>query len=406
MKTYASIKKDPQIFKFSMYGFLKNLKFFEPYLIIYLLSFNISLFQIGILYSIREIITYIFEIPSGIIADQYGKKNELMLCFVFYIISFVLFFIGAKYSIIIIAMIFFGLGEAFRSGTHKSMILAYLERNDWFSHKAFVYGRTRSFSLLGSSLSSFVSIIFILSLPATRWIFIITIVPYILDFFLIYSYPSYLNEKKINTFNLIEFFNLLKTYIKSIFKQKFLLKIILSSSSYDALFKTIKDYIQPILLILLVTNSDTRIKVYLGIIYGVFYIFSSFASKNVFRIVNKIPSINLMNSSYFVQGIGMLSIAMTIYFKWPLLSVIIFFVLYVLKDARRPVFVDLSSDHMKKSERATVLSVESQFRSIIIIIIAPLFGYLSDALGLDFAFISFGFLTIALNVILHLRNSN
>ena len=406
MKTYASIKKDPQIFKFSMYGFLKNLKFFEPYLIIYLLSFNISLFQIGILYSIREIITYIFEIPSGIIADQYGKKNELMLCFVFYIISFVLFFIGAKYSIIVIAMIFFGLGEAFRSGTHKSMILTYLERNDWFSHKTFVYGRTRSFSLLGSSISSFISIIFILSLPATRWIFLITIIPYILDFFLIYSYPSYLNEKKINTFNLIEFFNLLKAYIKSIFKQKFLLKIILSSSSYDALFKTIKDYIQPILLILLVTNSDTRIKVYLGIIYGVFYIFSSFASKNVFRIVNKIPSINLMNSSYFVQGIGMLSIAMTIYFKWPLLSVIIFFVLYVLKDARRPVFVDLSSDHMKKFERATVLSVESQFRSIIIIIIAPLFGYLSDVLGLDFAFISFGILTIVLNVILHLKSSN
>ena len=109
MDNYALIKRDSQILKFSMYGFLKNLRFFEPYLIIYLLSFDISLFQIGILYSIREIITYIFEIPSGIIADQYGKKSELMMCFVFYIISFVFFFIGTKYSIIIIAMIFFGL---------------------------------------------------------------------------------------------------------------------------------------------------------------------------------------------------------------------------------------------------------------------------------------------------------
>ncbi|MCD6436123.1 MAG: hypothetical protein J7L15_07015, partial [Clostridiales bacterium] len=122
--------------------------------------------------------------------------------------------------------------------------------------------------------------------------------------------------------------------------------------------------------------------------------------------VNKIPSINLMNSSYFIQGVGMLLISMTIYFKWPLISVIIFFVLYVLKDARRPVFVDLSSDHMKRSERATVLSVESQFGSIIIIVIAPLFGYLSDALGLDFAFVSFGILTVLLNLILNLKKSN
>ena len=85
------------------------------------------------------------------------------------------------------------------------MILSYLEKKDWFIHKAFVYGRTRSFSLLGSSLSSFISIIFILNIPATRWIFLITIVPYILDFFLIYSYPSYLNEKKINNFKFVEF---------------------------------------------------------------------------------------------------------------------------------------------------------------------------------------------------------
>lgn len=166
-----ALKNDPMIKKFSLYGLLKNLKFFEPYLIIYLLSFNISLLNIGFLYSIREIIIYIFEVPSGIIADHYGKKNELMLCFLFYIVSFLLFFIGSTFYIFIIAMIFYGLGEAFRSGTHKSMILTYLEKKDWFSYKTYVYGRTRSYSLIGSSISSFLSIILIITLPATRWIF-------------------------------------------------------------------------------------------------------------------------------------------------------------------------------------------------------------------------------------------
>ena len=83
------------------YGLLKNLRFFEPYLYIYLLSLNIDLFHIGILFSIREIIIYIFEIPSGIIADEYGKKKELMICFLFYIISFVFFFVGGNFFIIL-----------------------------------------------------------------------------------------------------------------------------------------------------------------------------------------------------------------------------------------------------------------------------------------------------------------
>ncbi|MBN2260905.1 MAG: MFS transporter [Clostridiales bacterium] len=403
MNIYKEIKKDPLIIKFSFYGLLKNLKFFEPYLLIYLFSFQITLFQIGILYAIREAITYIFEIPSGIIADHYGRKNELMLCFIFYIISFTFFFIGNAFIYFVIAMMFFGLGEAFRSGTHKAMILAYLERRNWFELKSFVYSRTRSFSLIGSSISSFLSILLIINIPSTRWIFLMTIVPYLLDFFLILSYPNYLNEQIVSKFNFIEFINIFKDSLKSIFKQKFLLKTVISSSSYDAIFRSMKDYIQAILLLLLVTESEIRIKIYLGIIYGVFYIFSSLSAKNVYRLTNRYSTIKLMNQSFIIQSLGLLIIAISIIFRLPYITIIIFFVLYVLKDARVPIFVDLSSDYMNKSERATVLSLENQFGSVFVIIIAPLFGYLSDTFGLPVAFICLGIFSLLLSSIIALK---
>ena len=44
-------------------------------------------------------------------------------------------------------MVFFGFGEAFRSGTHKAMIMAYLDKKDIKDSKSKVYGKTRSFSL-------------------------------------------------------------------------------------------------------------------------------------------------------------------------------------------------------------------------------------------------------------------
>ncbi len=122
------ISLDKQIRKFSMYGFFKNLKFYEPYLIILLMSKGVSLFQIGILYAIREIVINIFEIPSGMIADIYGRKRELTICFIFYIVSFFLFFLTNGFLLATVAMFFYGLGDAFRTGTHKAIIYSYLEK--------------------------------------------------------------------------------------------------------------------------------------------------------------------------------------------------------------------------------------------------------------------------------------
>ncbi len=400
---YREIVRDPQIWKFSFYGLLKNLKFFEPYLYLYLLSIGINLFQIGLLFSVREIITYLFEIPSGILADQYGKKTELLICFIFYIISFVFFFMGGNFFIILIGMVFFGLGEAFRSGTHKAMIYSYLEQKGWFSHKTFVYGRTRSFSLIGSSVSAFVSIIFVLGLPALKWIFLLSILPYILDFLLILSYPNSLNERVETSTSIGKFFLNSINQLKSIFKNKALIKPLLSSSLYDGIFKVLKDYIQPILKVAMAALSisflmrfdpSQRVKIVLGIVYGVFYIASSWASRNVYRLNKKAPSHILMDLYFFVMGIILLFLGFFISIKSVALIIIFYFILYVMKDSRRPLVVDVLGDYMDKTQRATVLSIESQLRSVIVIVLAPAVGYLADKFSISKTFFAMGIFTL------------
>ncbi len=72
------IIKDRQYFKFCIYGFLKNLRFFDAFFILFLVEKGLPYTQIGILYAVREIFINIFEIPSGIIADTYGRKNSLI----------------------------------------------------------------------------------------------------------------------------------------------------------------------------------------------------------------------------------------------------------------------------------------------------------------------------------------
>ena len=66
-----------------------------------------------------------------------------------------------------------------------------------------------------------------------------------------------------------------------------------------------------------------------------------------------------------------------------------------MKDSRRPLIVDIFGNIMNKRERATVLSIESQFRSLFVIIAAPVFGYMADTLGISGAFLIIGiFMTI------------
>jgi MFS family permease len=393
---YHVIKRDGQIWKFCFYGLLKNLKFFEPYLLIYLLGEGLNLFAIGILYSIREIVNYFFEIPSGVFADLYGKKKELMLCFGLYIISFILFFIGKNIVIFSFAMVFFGLGEAFRSGTHKAMIYSYLEQKDWFDYKAFVYGRTRSFSLLGSAISAFLSIVFILNLPGTRWIFLIAIIPYMIDFLLIWSYPDSLDERKENKLVLRVFLIESVKHLKGIMRDKNINKILISSAIFDSTFKSIKDYIQPILSTILISSaagfflnlsSEDRLTVYLGITYGTFYIFSSIASRHVYRLNQIVPSCKTMQYTFDALAMLLLFLTIAIYKEQAFLIVLLFFFAYIIKDIRRPLFVDVIGDHMAKEQRVTVLSVDSQLRAILTVLLAPTFGFIADRLSISSLFL-------------------
>ena len=401
------IKKNNQIRKFCLYGFLKNLRFFEPYLYIYLIQVvHLNLFQIGTLFSIRGIIIYLFEVPSGIFADQYGKKTELMICFIFYIASFFFFFLGGSYVVVAIAMVFFGLGEAFRSGTHKAMIYSYLEQKSWFEHKTFVYGRTRSFSLIGSSLSAFAAIFLIIRLPRMQWIFLFSIIPYILDFLLIWSYPDALNEPAESAISVKKFFTYSIEQLKNVFANKSLRKVVISSSLFDAIFEVLKDYIQPILKDLILISgiyivvsmeADTQLKIILGLIYGVMYIFSSLVSRNVYRLNLKFKSDKLMDISFDILGIVFFIMFLAIKTKIMLVVILLYFFLYLLKDGRRPLAVDVFGDYMRREERATVMSIESQVGALFMILLAPLFGYIADRFGIASLFFVVGLSILIIN---------
>jgi len=159
--------------------------------------------------------------------------------------------------------------------------------------------------------------------------------------------------------------------------------LLLESSSFQGGFKSIQDYIQPIILAITGTiivfsmySQEDNLKIYLGLIYAVIYLISSLASRNAHKLVERSNERKILNYTWLVSACIMLILS---FFLNTLIIVFGIFVLFhIILNLRRPMMVDLIGDATDSTRRASVLSIESQLTSILIAIFAPILGLIAD----------------------------
>ncbi|MCD6579149.1 MFS transporter [bacterium] len=389
------IRKDWMFYRFSLYGFLKNLRFFDPFIILFFREMGMSFFEIGSLYAIRDIATNILEIPTGIYADAYGRRMSMIMSFISYIISFSIFYFFSKFYLYAIAMIFFAFGEAFRTGTHKALILEYLRLNDMTSTKVEYYGNTRSASQFGSAINSLLAAGLVFYCGSYRYIFIITVIPYIFNLINLATYPKYL-DGDLRKFQRGMIKSQMRSTLKDfsgIFKNFGSIKAILNSSVYTSFFKSTKEYLQPILKLLTLSipiflslKNIKRSSIIIGIVYFFIFLLTSYSSKNAAKFSKKFKNLaSAINITFIIGIFSLIIIGILIYFKLNILAVVLFLVLYILNNLRRPMNVGYISDKISHKTMASGLSVESQVTTILMAILAPVAGLFADHFGIGIA---------------------
>ena len=380
------IIKDKQYYKFCLYGFLKNLRFFEPFLLLFFYSKGISFLQIGILYAIREIAINIFEIPSGIIADALGRRKTLASSFLVYIIAFILFYLYSSFLLFAFAMLFYALGDAIRSGINKAMIVDYLKRTEQIGQKVKYYGHTRSWSQLGSALSSLAGGILYFFNENLNAIFLFSIIPYLVDFVNVLSYPKYLDEyerKHISAKDNIKFIT--NSFIQA-FRKKELLHSLINSSIYSGYYKAMKDFIQPFLKslaiaipIFLYLSNEEKIGIFLGLTYFIIFLTNSILS----RYSSKIESLFNSQAAFlnisllFGVFVGLMSGILMEYFN-SFFAVVLFVIVLSIENSRKPSGVANITDNCDDNIHAGILSVQSQLASVFAASIMLLIGFFAD----------------------------
>ncbi len=374
------------IARFSLYGFLKNQRYFEPFIILFFLSWDLSFTQIGLLIGFRELAINLMEIPSGALADLFGRRRSMMLSFIAYITAFAIFGFSQAYWQFFIAMFFFSVGEAFRTGTHKAMIFTWLRIQGRINEKTKVYGYTRSWSKVGSALSVILAAILVIWTDNYSYVFLFAIPPYVIGLGNFFFYPKELEGQSSEKVSTITVLRHLWSCLKDCVCLSGLRRLIIESMGFEGVYKAVEDYLQPVLAALALTlplmvgwGDAQRSAVLVGAVYFVLYLASAYASRQSHRL-SQMAGGEEGGSKFLWRTVVVIYLMMLplLYFELYYVVVAGFILLSLIQNFWGPMIVSRFDSYATEAQGATVLSVQSQAKAVSTMIIAPILGAAVD----------------------------
>jgi MFS family permease len=390
------------LFRFCLYGFLKNQRYFEPFLMLVFLEQGLSFFEIGLLLAARDLTVNLLEIPSGAIADSFGRRGAMIVSLVTYIICFLVLASASSRWLFLLGMVLYGVGDTFRTGTHKSMIFEWLRLHGRTDERTAVYGFTRSWSQLGSALSGLIAAAFVLISGNYRYVFYFAVIPYVLNLINLASYPAELNGDHQKADSISESVRRLKQSVVNSLAKRPLRRLMVESMGWEGLFDAVKNYLQPILQTVAITavaffvspsqsaplrpesslsalNETQTTALLIGPVYALLFLLSAWASRRADRLVQYSGGETAATRKLWTASLCVfVGIAIAGWWQLNLVLVIGFVAIHVLSNLWRPILITRFDSQSDAAEGATVLSIESQSKRFATMILAPALGWLID----------------------------
>jgi MFS family permease len=378
--------------RFSAYGFLKNQRYFEPFIVLALLAKGLSFLDVGLLFALKELVVNLIEIPSGAWADSFGRRRLMIASSLAYLLSFVVF--GSVQSLpgLALAMVAYAFGDAFRTGTHKAMIFAWLRARGRGDDRTEVYGFTRSWSKRGSAVSGLVSAALVLALDDLDIIFYAACLPYLLNVVNFMGYPP---EVELDggraSADASQRRPIMRAWgtTRRAFSTRSLRHVLFESMGFEGVFHAIKDYLQPVLLAASVQwiaggslSAVQRSALLIGPIYFALFMAAAAASRRAHRFSAWAGGESRAAGRLWILGfVSFAALGLGAWQGWVVLTVLGFVAAHVLQNLWRPILVSRIDGIADGRDGATLLSVESQSRRLATMVLAPLVGWMVDVAG-------------------------
>lgn len=368
---------------------LNGLSLTIPITVLYYLSFGLSYAQVALLESIFLVTLLVFEIPTGALADRFGRKTTITLGALIMPIATFITALSSSFLAFAIICIMYGIGMALMSGAENALIYDSLVSAE--EEKTFikVEGRTWALFYLFAAISA----------PFGSYIFAINKhIPFYFDaailfvVFLIYASMHEPKSKSLDE-NKPRFVETLIEGIKQVSRNSivkwYVALGVLLSISMTAFYNVIG---QPLLV-----NQGVEVK-HIGYVIAAVMLVQAISAENAHKIEKKLGEQLSLALLFLIPSISFMVMG-----TQALFLVVSFYILYgASKGLCAPLLQNCLNKNLSSSSRATALSFESFLGGICGAIFLPLVGLTVDNLGIGLGVLLLGMFLLASGLVLQL----
>lgn len=318
----------------------------------------------------------ISEIPTGAVADTFGRKHSLLIGLLLAAISVTLFALAPTFTILLIGNSIWAIAFTFMSGADLAFFFDTLKALGRESEYKRLRGKLLSVTIASIAISSALGGIIAetsLVLP-----FLIYLIFLALSFVLVLRLEEPPIEPNFDAGDKLSYRQILKITFKTIRQQPNLRYALLYSNLMPLGVLIISMlFIQPYAVE--IGLSYTALGFLILALRGV----DVFATANADRIIKKTGEWNWIRIAPALVVIGLIGIGILPSF----LGIFVFAIASFSSAASRPLIEDLIQRQTSSSVRATILSVDSLILTLLISLVEPLLGIVADARGLPYSFL-------------------
>lgn len=354
------------LLKFYAYMAFSNLLFFIPIDVLFFQERGLDLTQVFTIQAVFSLGIFLFEIPTGVIADRFGRKNSLLLGILAWIVADLIFFFGWGFGILAFAYLLWALGSCLNSGADTALLYDILHKNK--SHGAFTkyQGTAKLVGLISVSLSAIIgSYIASFSLG---WTFLGSAIGVMLCFPILNS----IKHKEKSSEQTPSYSEILSITFKTLRDSKWLWWLISISLVFDVTIQLFRPLMQ-------VYMEEAKLNISLfGVASAIYFMSGALATKSTHSFEK-----NTKKSRYWILSIALLTGVFLVQL-FPIQWGFLYFGLLAFVCTINSILIE--HELLKatpESSHASMLSFNSLLPKMFFIGLSPLFGYALQTQGLQ-----------------------
>ena len=369
-----------------LFTFTNSLNVTHGIWMLYLASKGMSLFQIGILEGIYHVTSLLMETPTGAIADIFGRKTSRLIGVIMAIVASIVMVFADSFAMFALGFVITALAYNFESGANEALVYDSLLLEGKESGYMKIAGRTevvfQATGIVALVLGGIVgNIEYVLVYYVAIGISVVS-----LGVGLFFTEPKAAHEHvKVKLVPAMK-----KQYIDSfhaIRHNSRLLYLIVFTAVMFACVTLSFFYMQ------LAWKDNLLSTLQIGVYLAASALAAALGAFFAARIEKKLGETFILRAAPIVVAA---SIILLFFTKFALIPFCIMnFVEALIFVATR----DYINKTIPSDKRATILSFESLMFSLVMIMTFPLFGFISDSVGMRYAFVMLGGLMMVMAIV-------